>query len=120
MRRTLFFSALVITATATRAEAANLAVITNPPTMLNVLVLFCAAACVGGAYKVLGLVRGGRLSGGWLVFMSGFALLAVNQIILLCQTFEIVTLPEFVVPALFVVVVGLFLYGVLEVKRTLS
>ena len=120
MRRIFFFSTILLTATAARAEAANLAVITNPPTMLNVLVLFCAAACVGGSFKVLSLVRGGRLSRSWQVFLAGFALLAVSQIIMLCQAFEIATLPEFTVPAVLAAVAGLFLYGVLEVKRTLS
>ncbi len=119
MKRIVSLSILMVAA-ATRAEAANLAVITNPPTALNLLVLFCAVAATGGAVRVLGLVRGGRLSKSWQMFVAGFALLAVSQIIMLCQVAEVFTLPEMVVPAIALAALGLLFYGIIEVKRTLS
>ena len=119
MKRIMSLS-IILLAAASRAEAANLAVITNPPTALNALVLLCAVAATGGAVKVLSLVKGGRLSKCWQMFVLGFALLTISQIIMLCQVMEVFTLPEVVVPALSVAAVGLLLYGILEVKRTLS
>ena len=119
MKRIMSLSILLVAA-AGRADAANLAVITNPPTALNMLVLFCAVAAATGAVKVLSLVRGGRLSRSWQMFVLGFALLAVGQIIMLCQVMELFTLPDMVVPAVSVAAVGLLLYGILEMKRTLS
>ena len=103
-----------------RAEAANLTVITNPPTMLDAIIFVAAVACAGGSIKVFGLVRGGRLSRCWQMFIFGFVLLAVAEIILLCEAFEIITLPEFAVPTLLAAMAGLFLFGILDAKRTLS
>jgi len=119
MKRILSLSILMLAA-ASRAEAANLAVITNPPNALNLLVLVGAIAATGGAVKVLGLVRGGRLSKCWQLFVGGFALLAISQIIMLCQVMEVFAWPEMVAPAIAVAAVGLLFYGILEVKRTLS
>lgn len=119
MKRIMSLSIILIAA-ASRAEAANLAVITNPPTALNALVFLCAVAATGGAVKVLTLVKGGRLSRSWQMFVLGFALLAISQIIMLCQVMEVFTLPEMVVPGIAVVAIGLLFYGILEVKRTLS
>lgn len=117
-----FFPGLLLIAVAplSRAEAANVAVMTNPPAILNMLVLVGAVVCTAGAVQVLSLVRGGRLSRSWQWFIGGFAALALAEIILLCQMFEVLTLPEFVVPTLLLVMAALFLYGVLEIKRTLS
>lgn len=120
MNRILPLSILMVLASAARADAANLAVITNPPTIVNLLVFVGAVACAGGAIKVFGLVRGGRLSKSWQLFIVGFILLAVSEIILLCQTVEVLTLPEFVVPTLLAAMAVVFLFGILEVKKTLG
>lgn len=103
-----------------RAEAANLAVITNPPTMMNILILGFGIACVGGAFRVYTLVRGGQLSKSWQLFLGGFAVLVLAQLLMIFSAMEIVSLPSFVIPACFVLMAGLFLWGILETKRTLG
>ena len=121
MKRSLQLALLLAAlAPLSRAEAANIAVITNPPTFLNLLVFVGAVVCTTGAVQVFSLIRGGRLSRSWQWFIGGFAALALAEIILLCQMFELLTLPEFVVPTLLLAMAALFLYGVLEIKRTLS
>lgn len=120
MKRMLIPALMLTLAPLSRAEAANLAVIANPPTMLNFLVLVGAVACTTGAFKVWMLIRGGRLSKCWQWFMAGFACLALAEIILLFQMFELMRLPEFIAPLLLMAMAALFLYGVLEIKKTLS
>lgn len=122
MKRTIMSALLLAGALVpfSRAEAANIAAIINPPTFLNLLVLVGAVVCTAGAVQVFSLVRGGRLSRCWQWFIGGFAVLALAEIILLCGLFELLTLLEFVVPTLLLVMAGLFLYGVREIKRTLS
>ncbi len=102
------------------ANAANLAVITNPPTIFSLLVLIVAVAGLVGAFKVADLVRGGLMSKSWQMFIVGFVVLALAQVASLLQAFEILALPSFVVPMMFVVMVGMFAYGVHEAKRTLG
>ena len=102
------------------AQAANLAVITSPPTILNILVFLFACACLFLCSQVLGLVRGGQLSKSWQMFLLAFTLLAFSQIASLLHAFEILAVPGFVVPVLMALMVGLFLYGMYETKRILS
>jgi hypothetical protein len=47
-------------------------------------------------------------------------LLALSQIAALLSVFEVVAMPGFMVPALLVLMAGIFLYGILEAKRILS
>lgn len=111
---------LLAVAPLSSAQAANLAVIATPPAVFNLLVLVGAVACTTFSFKVWTLIRGGRLSKAWQWFMGGFACLALAEIILLFRLFELVTLPEFIAPLLLLAMAGLFLYGLLETKRTLS
>lgn len=116
----IILTAVFLTATTSSTQAANFAVITNPPTMLNILVFLFACACLFLCSQVLGLVKGGQLSKSWQMFLLGFTLLALSQIASLLQTFEIMAVPGFVVPVMMVLMVGLFLYGMYETKRILS
>ena len=110
---------LVVIAGAT-ANAANFAVITSPPTLLNAFILLIAIACVVGSMKIFELVRGGQMSKSWQILILGFIIFAASQIASLCVAFEIISLPAYVVPSLVVVALGLFLYGIFETKRILS
>ena len=116
----IFLTVAFLTAAATNAQAANLAVITSPPTILNILVFLFACACLFLCAQVLGLVKGGQLSKSWQMFLLGFTLLALSQIASLLHTFEILAVPGFVVPIMMVLMVGLFMYGMYETKRILS
>ena len=106
----IFLTVAFFTAATANAEAANLAVITSPPTILNILVFLFACACLFLCSQVLGLVKGGQLSKSWQMFLLGFTLLALSQIAGLLNTFEVLAVPGFVVPIMMVLMVGLFLY----------
>lgn len=120
MRNVVWTSAAAVFLVSPRAEAANLAVITAPPTLLNILVFLVALAAAVMCWQVASVVKGGLLSKSWQIFMGAFVLLAVGQAMLLAATIELVNFPTFVVPAILVAMAGLFLYGILETKRTLG
>jgi len=103
-----------------RAEAANLAVITSPPTILNLGTLLLALAAVVVGFQLLQAVRGGSLSRPWQIFIGGFAVLSLSQLSMLLQSFEIVSLPVWVTPALMILCAGIFFYGLFETKRVLT
>lgn len=120
MRYISIGGAAALTLFATRAEAANLAVITSPPTLLNVIICLVALAAVILCWQVASVVRGGLLSKSWQSFMAAFGLLAVSQGLSVAGTIELLQLPNFVVPAILVAMSGLFVYGIMWTKRTLS
>ena len=103
-----------------QAQAANFAVITTPPTMLSVLILFCAGAGLVICSQVWSVVRGGLMERVWQMFMIGFLLLLLSRLVSLLADFEMVLLPEFLAPAFTVLMAGAFVYGLIEAKRVLS
>lgn len=120
MKSMLTLSTLLVVAGAGETHAANFAVITSPPNVLNVLVLLFAGACLAICLQVVSLVKGGLFSKIWQLFSIGFILLAISQLLSLLTVMEVVVIPVFVAPALMVVMAGLFLYGILEAKRILG
>ncbi|MFH2049816.1 MAG: hypothetical protein ABIJ12_10265 [bacterium] len=119
MKRIIFL-AVSIMMIGSNANAANLAMITSTPTMLDILILICSIGCVMGAMKVLSLVRGGQFSKSWQYLMGGFSALIVVQLLRIFNAIEIIMLPVFVIPTCFILMMGLFLYGIYEAKRILS
>jgi hypothetical protein len=101
-------------------QAANFAVITAPPTILNLIVLVLGVAGIAIGFQVLSVLKGGYLSRAWQVFIAGFAVLVLSQISVLLPTFEIVSLPDWVSPGLTVLWVAALFYGVFETKRILA
>lgn len=120
MKRIKFAAACFLFFTGGSANAANFAVITSPPTILNIVVMITAIVCVVVGLKVVDLVRGGQLSKVWQTFIGAFVVLVLAEAALLGASFEILTLPDFVAPAMMVLSIGLFLYGLLETKRVLG
>ncbi|MFC1475291.1 hypothetical protein ACFLQG_01455 [Candidatus Zixiibacteriota bacterium] len=120
MRKISICSLLIVLTTSVSAKAANFAVITNPPTILSLFVLFAAVGCLMGALKLLDLLKGGQLFKSWQIFLFGFVALAISQAAILLHDFEIFVIPNFVVPALLLVTLGLFLFGVFTTKKVLS
>ncbi len=120
MRKSLLLSVLVIMGWTNSAHAANLAVITQPPTILNLVVFLLACVSALFCYHVLAAVKGGHLSKSWKFFVIGFGVLAANQLVGLLQTFEVVALPLWVSPALMVAWIGVFFYAVVDAKRILG
>lgn len=99
------------------AHAANFAVITAPPTMLSLLVLFAAGAGLVICAQVWSSVKGGHMGRVWQLFLIGLLLLLVNRVIALLQDFQIAAMPEFLAPAVLALMAGVFVYGMLEAKR---
>lgn len=120
MKRIFSIAILLVVVAGATAQAANFAVITSPPTVLNAFILLIAIACAVGSIKIFELVRGGQMSKSWQILILGFIIFAASQIVNLCVAFEIISLPAYVVPALVVVALGLFLHGIFETKRILS
>ncbi len=102
------------------AHAANFAVITSAPNLLNLAVLIAAVVGVVGGVRVLSLVKGGTLARTWQVFVLALGVLIITQMAQLGHQVELFSLPTFAVPALLVVSVGLFVYGIFETKRVLG
>lgn len=113
---TLFTAALSTEA----AYAADYAVIATAPGALNFLILVGAVIGMFGAIKVQDAVRGGMLSKCWQAFAGGFILLGLAQLLALAESFQLVSLPGLVVPALWTLMVVCFAYGIFLARRTLS
>ena len=120
MRKIFGTTVLSVLIFSSQAAAANVAVITSPPTMLKFVVFGVVVGCIVGSWKLLSILRGGLLFKSWQIIMFGFCVLAVSQVASLLNDFEIFSLPEFIAPALWAVVGGLFLFGIFEAKKTLD
>ena len=121
MIKKIISSSIVITLVmAGNSQAANFALLTTPPALLNLLSFLVAGACLLGCYKIYDLVRGGYLSKGWKIFVGGFSAFVLSQLSYFLNIFEIVALPDYLVPTLVLCSLGLFLYGIFEVRKVLS
>ena len=120
MRRLLSFTLVAVVTATEAAHAADFAVVATAPGALNILVLVGAVIGAFGAHKVQEAVRGGLLSKCWQAFAGGFVLLGLAQVLTLAESVSIVTLPSLVVPALWMLMVACFAYGVFLARRTLS
>ncbi len=120
MSKYIVLTALGSLALSSDAHATNFAVITNPPTLLNLFVLLgaCAAAII--CIQVFGVLRGGYLGRSWQMFVGGFVLLALSQISMLVQSFEVLTVPGWVTPLLMLTMVATFFWGVFESRKVLG
>ncbi len=120
MKKKLMIGLIAILALRTTAHAANFAMITSPPTMFSFFVLVIAGFCLFGSFQVWNQVKGGLLSRSWQMFLLGFVLLAVSQLLSVLTSMEIMVLPGYVVPGLLTLMAGVFLYGVYNTRKTLS
>ncbi len=119
MKKVMLFTVSIILI-CSDAYAANLAMITSTPTIMDIVILICGVGCVFGAIKILNLVRGGQFSKSWQFLLSGFIVLIVVQLLRILNAIEILMLPVFIIPACIILMMGLFLYGIIEAKRILS
>ena len=120
MRKLSVFGLFALLFSAGNAHAANFAVITSPPTLLSLIVFLGAVACLWGGLKVISLVKGGFLQRSWQIFLGSFIVLSLSQLLNLLHDFEIIAVPQYVVPALLTVTTGLFFYAIFETKKTLE
>lgn len=120
MKKIQFAAICLLSLLGGSAKAANFALITSPPTILNIVVLLVAIACIVIGLKVVDLVRGGQFSKVWQMFIGAFVVLVLAEAARLSVTFEIMSIPELVAPAMMVLSIGLFLYALLETRRVLG
>ncbi len=118
MKKILFIGLGIMLGGTGSAHAANLAVIKSPPALISLVIFIVAVVCIVVTLKLLELIRGGLLSKSWQLFLAGFSALAVAQVVYLLSAFEVVAIPAYVVPALLVVMTGLFTFGAFEAKKT--
>ena len=120
MKLSVMLGLLLALGTTGHAKAANLAVITTPPVLLSSAIFIVAVGCLILCIQVLGSLKGGLLSKSWQMFLVGFALLAVSQIVLVLHAIEVVAIPPYVVPAVLTAMSAVFLYGLVVTRRTLG
>ncbi len=72
------------------------------------------------SFKVLLLVRGGQLARGVQLFVAAFGLLALCQLLVLFGTIEVLSVPSFVPPLILSGMTGLFLFGLMQIRRVLG
>jgi len=120
MRKIIVTTFAIAGLTTEAAQAANYGVVTTAPGALNVLVLVGAVVAAFGAYKVQDLVRGGLMSKSWQLFAAGFVMLALAQVLSLMESMHLATLPSFLIPVLWTLMVAAFAYAILVVRRTLG
>jgi len=120
MKKKFLIGSIAVLTICTSAQAANLAMIASPPTMFSFFVLVIAGFCLFGSFQVWNQVKGGLLSRSWQMFLVGFVLLAVSQLLNVLSSMEIIALPGYVVPGLLTLMAGVFLYGVYNARKTLS
>ncbi len=102
------------------SSAANFAALAQPGNAIAVIILLAAIVCCALSAQVVGLVKGGQLSRSWQVFLIGFLLLAVSQVLAVLAALEVFVAPEWVAPLLLGVMTALFGYGLFQTKRILA
>ena len=120
MKRIAVLTAVSSIALTGSAHAANFAVLTSPPTIMNLVVTLLGLAGVVIGVQLIQTTRGGLLGKAWQIFVAGFVVLVLGQVAILLQTFEIAQLPNWVAPGLTVLWAGIFFYGAFETKRILT
>jgi hypothetical protein len=122
MKRIIVSTLLVVTPALASAQESNppVAVTGAPPLLLTIVVLALACACAVFCFQVLTLLRGGQLSRSWTLFTAGFAVLALSQFAVLLNGFGVIPSTRYIVPALLILMSGLFIYGLYDTKRVLG
>jgi len=116
----IIIGSTIIVLSASRVEAANVAVVVASPGIFNLAILLIACACAVVGFKVLSAVRGGLLSRSWQYIVAGFSLLALSQLVTLLNATEILSVPGWVVPVLLVAMSSVLFYGVFQTKQVLG
>ena len=120
MKKQLLIGFIAAFTICSSTHAANFAMIASPPTMFSFFVLVIAGFCLFGSFQVWNQVKGGLLSRSWQMFLIGFVLLAVSQLLNILSSMEFMALPGYIVPGLLTMMAGVFLYGVYNTRKTLS
>src|SRR5574341_1298359 len=100
MKKKMLSLIIPLLALSTEAWGANIGMMTSPPTLFSFFVLVIAGFCLFWSYQIWHQVKGGMLSRSWQMFLLGFLLLAVSQLLNVLTSTEIVVIPGFVSPGL--------------------
>lgn len=120
MKRVSQIVAMMLLTGATSANAANITALVHPANLLNLVLLVGASLCAALCLQVLELVRGGQLSRSWQLFLGGFVVMGLSQLLAILQAMEILILPTWVVPMMMVAMGALFYFGLVQLKRVLG
>jgi hypothetical protein len=92
----------------------------NPMAIINVVIVLMAAACLIWALKILSLVKGGLMSKSWQMFGLGFGFLIIAQLVSLGQRAGLYVIPDFINPAIYLLMVVAWLYGLYQTRKVLG
>jgi len=89
-------------------------------TIVNLIVLICAAVCLIWAVKILTLVKGGLISKSWQMFVVGFCFLIAAQLTVVGEIVGLIILPAYVVTALYLLMTITWLAGLYQTRKVLG
>ncbi len=92
----------------------------KPMSVIHLVVLLIALVCLVWALKILSLVKGGLMSKSWQMFGLGFGILIIAQLVSLGTTVKVMTLPEYIIPSLYLVMAVLWLFGLYQTRKVLG
>lgn len=120
MKRIVALVTLGMLAFAQPVSAANLTALVHPSGFLSLILLVGSVACLVFAFQLVSLVRGGSLMRSWQLFMLGFLLLSLSQLLTLLQELEIAALPTWLNPLLLALMAASFFFALSQTKRVLG
>ena len=88
--------------------------------IVNVVILVAALACLLLAMKLSSLVRGGALARGWQLWVFSFLALAVGQLLILAEKFDVFVIGFDLAAVLYLVTVALWLAGLVQTRKVLE
>ena len=88
--------------------------------ILCILMVLVLAACIMSAFKIYVAVRGGKIAQGWFLFVVGFGLLGLAQVILLASQMTILPVSTMLADALRAVALIVILIGAGRLRKLLT
>ena len=88
--------------------------------LFHLALLACAVIGLLWAVQILSLVKGGLMSRSWQMFLLGFVLLCLAQVLIIFDRAKIVSMPDYVSTLLYVAMAGTWLAGLYQTRKVLS
>jgi len=107
-------------ATSWAGSGLNVTEFIKPMSIIHLIVLLTSLVCLIWALKILSLVKGGLMSKSWQMFGLGFGVLIIAQLVSLGQSAKMITIPEFIAPGLYMIMVMTWLYGLYQTRKVLG
>jgi len=90
------------------------------PVALNFIILAGAIACLAIAIRLFVLVKGGALAKGWQFLVISFATLAMGQIIVLAEKFNLFALSFDLATVFYAITIILWFVGLMQTRKVLG